>query len=231
MSNATLRRIDAQLEQLPRDSLRHRLLTALRQFRAGWIDLGRLLNQVAFDGDYKEWGYEDFDLYCARELGLKRPTVQKLMVSYNYMRKHEPERLHAFEDAAQPGADAHANPPDIPDFQTVELLDRARRRSADGQPGLGEQDVDTFHRRVFQGGGAPEGLDPDDESRLRKELRERLRPVRPAAPESARERAALLRAARALRERLAAAPGLVPAELRQRLDNDLAELETLEEPR
>lgn len=221
MSNSTVERIDARLERLEEGTLRHRVMAALRQFRASWIELGRLLNEVVYGGDYKEWGYDDFEVYCARELGLKKPTVQKLMVSYNYMRKYESKRLEGFEERGGDVVDGGEDVSALPDFQTVELLDRVRRRED-----LPEGEVEELHRRAFEG----EGEEPE----FRRELRQCLRPrlseeaMVERGVERRREFGALLRAGRELRRRLAEC-GSVPGGLRERLEGCLVELEALEE--
>lgn len=216
MENASVKKIDDRLEHLQPGSLRHQVMLALRQFRASWIELGRLLNEVVYGGDYKEWGYDDFEVYCARELGLKKPTVQKLMVSYNYMRKYESNRLEDFET----GETAQV-PQEIPDYQTVELLDRVRRRDE-----VPDDQMEELHRRAFAG----EGEEPE----FRRELRECLRPslseddMQQQGVNRKREMAALLRAARELRRRLSETKS-VPGGLRERLEQCLIELESLEE--
>lgn len=121
MSANTLRKIDSRLQEMDPESLRYQVLVALRRFRSSWVDLGRMLTQVAYGGDYKEWGYEDFEVYCASELGLKKPTVNKLMVSYRYMQSKAPERLAEYEESES----SESPPPDVPDYQTVELLHKA----------------------------------------------------------------------------------------------------------
>lgn len=219
MPNAGVKKIDDRLERLQPGTLRHRVMTALRHFRASWVELGRLLNEVAYGGDYKEWGYDDFEVYCARELGLKKPTVQKLMASYNYMRKYESKRLEDFEEESGgvDGASAAA----MPDFQTVELLDRVRSRDA-----MPEERMEELHRRAFAG----EGEEPE----FRRELRQCLKPrlsedmIEGHANERREEMRVLLRAARELRRRLADARS-VPGGLRERLEQCLVELEGLEE--
>lgn len=210
MSDAGIKKIDARLERLEPGSLRHRVMTALRQFRASWIELGRLLNEVVYGGDYKEWGYDDFEVYCAKELGLKKPTVQKLMISYNYMRKYESKRLNDFED----GGDRSEVAADIPDFQTVELLDRVRRREDLPEERLGE-----LHRRAFSGA--------EEEPELRRELRQCLKPPPfDVSPDENRrnELSGLLRLSRELRRRVAASAA-VPDGLKERVDRCLLELE------
>lgn len=216
MTVSSVKKIDVKLDQLQPGTLRHQVMTALRQFRASWVELGRLLNEVVYGGDYKEWGYDNFEVYCARELGLKKPTVQKLMASYNYMKKYESKRLHDFEDGASENAGA-----EIPDFQTVELLDRVRNR-----PELPDEKVSELHRRAFEG----EGVEPD----FRKELRQFLRPqlsdgeMRERSLSRKSELSGILRAARELRRRLLESHA-IPGGLRERLEQCLVELESLEE--
>lgn len=216
MTASSVQKIDARLDQLQPGTLRHQIMTALRQFRASWVELGRLLNEAAYGGDYKEWGYDDFEVYCARELGLKKPTVQKLMVSYNYMKKYESKRLHDFEDGENKTA-----APEIPDFQTVELLDRVRK--LDEMP---EERMTELHRRAFEG----EGEEPE----FRRELRQALRPQLTESQMSERsgarksELAAILRLARELRRRLVTSEA-VPGGLKERLEQCLVELEAIEE--
>lgn len=215
MTSTSVDKIDARLGKLQPGTLRHQVMTALRQFRASWVELGRLLNEVVYGGDYKEWGYDDFEVYCARELGLKKPTVQKLMISYNYMKKYESKRLHDFEDDAEKSA-----APEIPDFQTVELLDRVRRR--DEMP---EERINELHRRAFEG--------ENDEPELRRELRQYLRPqmseseMHEGAENRNRELSGILRAARELRRRLVTTHA-VPDGLKERLEQCLIELEALD---
>lgn len=215
MTVNSVKKIDARLNQLDPGSLRYQVMHALRQFRASWIELGRLLNEVAYGGDYKEWGYEEFEVYCARELGLKKPTVQKLTASYNYMKKYEGKRLTDYEDDSE-----KMNVAEIPDFQTVELLDRVRRR--DEMP---EEKINELHRRAFDG----EGETPE----FRRELRQFLRPQLPEEQANAsagtdkRELAKILRASRELRRHLATTTA-VPDGLKERLERCLVELESLE---
>ncbi len=212
MSANSLEKIDKQLEELNPDSLRYKILVSLRKFRSSWVELGRLLTDVAYGGDYKEWGYDDFEIYCARELGLKKPTVKKLMVSYNYMKSYEPNRLSPQEENQQVGYD-------VPDYQTVELLKKARDRDD-----LPDDEKEKLHRMAFDTGS--------DETALRKEIRDHLRPVNDDEIDAAnfsrrREIESILRTARALRQKLAAT-NAVPEGVKERIENALMELEALD---
>lgn len=213
MSNAAINRIDKQLEKLDGESIRAKVLLAVRRFRSSWVDLGRLLNEVAYGGDYKEWGYDDFEIYCARELGLKKPTVRKLMVSYNYMREYEPKRLQRFEEA-----DADNETPTVPDYQTVELLHRARETGE-----IDDASQNRLHTLAFSG--------EEDETFLRKEIRDCLHPERAEGAgedfQRRKEMHEILRTARTLRKKLMQTT-LVPDELKERCEAVLVELEGLE---
>lgn len=218
MVSTSMKKIDDKLDRLEPGSLRHQVLSSLRQFRASWVELGRLLNEVVYGGDYKEWGYDDFEVYCARELGLKKPTVQKLMVSYNYMKKYESKRLEDFETATPEDSGNFSRT--IPDFQTVELLDKVRRRDR-----LPEEEMGELHRKAFDG--------EVEEPELRKELRQALKPhldeaaMREGADNRKQELTNILRLARELRRKIAMAKS-VPGGLRERIERCLVELEALD---
>lgn len=210
MSASTIAKIDKRLEELDPESVRHRVLMALRKFRSSWVELGRLLTDIAYGGDYKEWGYEDFEVYCARELGLKKPTVKKLMVSYNYMKSYASERLEEPEEGQGY---------DVPDYQTVDLLKKTRDRED-----IPEDEKEELHRLAFEGSS--------DEGFLRKEIRERLRPASEEDIDEANSRRrgeieGLLRLARNLRQKLAAARS-VPEGVKTRIEEALLELEALD---
>ena len=112
----------------------------------------------------------------------------------------------------------------VPDYQTVELLDRVRR--ADEIP---EKDVEKIHCRVFDESGGIE------ETEVRRELRQKLKPSLAGADEiesgkrRKAEMAAILKLARGLRRAMAdSRAGLVPGGLRERLEQALVELEGLD---
>ncbi len=211
MSANVIAKIDKQLEELNPESLRYQVLVSLRKFRSSWVELGKYLTDIAYGGDYKEWGYDDFEVYCASELGLKKPTVKKLMVSYNYMKSYEPDRLR--DNTVQERGY------DVPDYQTVELLKKARERED-----IDEEEKEELHRMAFE--------ENTDEGILRKEIRERMRPADPEDIDRAnfnrrREIDGLLRIARNLRQRLAEARS-VPEGVKSRIEEALLELEALD---
>jgi hypothetical protein len=214
MTTGALRNIDKRLQELPPESLRYRVLAALRRFRSSWVDLGRLLVETNEARAYEEWGYDDFTVYCARELGLKAPTVRKLMLSYRYLEEREPDRLarHERQDETQP-------PPEIPDYQTVGLLDRVSK-SPDLEPAARAR----LHRLAFEGNA--------EETSLRKEIRQALAESdeETGSEEGMDRRRALddiRRHCRLLRRKLAESR-VVPQGLCERFERLLNEIEALE---
>ena len=211
MSANVIAKIDKQLEGLSPESLRYQVLVSLRKFRSSWVELGKYLTDIAYGGDYKEWGFDDFEVYCASELGLKKPTVKKLMVSYNYMKSYEPDRLRdgSVEEKGY----------DVPDYQTVELLKKARERDD-----IEDEEKEELHRMAFDSNA--------DEGVLRKEIRDRMHPVDPDDIDRAnfnrrREIEGLLRVARSLRQKLSEAKS-VPDGVKNRIEEALLELEALD---
>lgn len=183
--------------------IREQAKKALTQYRGAWVELGRLLNEVAYGGDYKEWGYDDFEVYCARELGLKKATAQKLMVSYNYMRKHQGKKLEALERGEEVI---------LPSHETVALLDKAESDESKSQEFLNELRFQAF------------SSDISDDSH--KEIKRQVAPKREVDPGTA-EKAAVLRAARKLRKTMTASH-FVPDGLKERIEQPLVELEALD---
>jgi hypothetical protein len=213
MSANTLKKIDAKLDNLDPESLRYQVLISLRKFRSSWVELGRLLTDVAYGGDYKEWGYDDFEVYCARELGLKKPTVNKLMLSYRYMQKKEPDRLGQYEKW-----DGDGVPPDMPDYQTVGLLQKV-----DDRDDIDNESKNRFHSLAFDEGA--------EETSLRKEIRNAIAVAeeRDMGEEQvkAKELGDIRRTSRVLRKKLAESR-YVPMGLRERFEALLGELEAVE---
>ncbi|MFH0911844.1 MAG: hypothetical protein V1918_10115 [Planctomycetota bacterium] len=214
MTSGTLQKIEKRLAGLSPDSLRYRVLASLRRFRSSWVELGRLLDETARSGEFREWGYDDFRIYCSQELGLKAPTVKKLMVSYRYLQDREPRRLvHADEEGDSAPLDT------IPDYQTVALLHRAS-----GEKNLGPEAQARFHRLAFEGG--------TEEAALRKEIRSALAETLPAEKMSGdqdgrRTLAELRKQCRILRRKLAESR-IVPRGLCERFERLLLEIEALE---
>ena len=87
-------------------SIRDKALESVRNFKQSWVAVAQVLTDIAYGGDYKEWGFDDFEAYCSNELGLKQRQVKKMMRSFFFLKKERPKQLEAIikgEDVACPG--------------------------------------------------------------------------------------------------------------------------------
>lgn len=110
---AAAERIQSRIEDLPEDSMRRRVLECARQFKASWVDLGRMLSEVRREGLWREWGYASFEAYCAKELFIRKQTADKLTMSYGFLSRHEPSLVR--DESPRPA----------PAFELIEVLSRA----------------------------------------------------------------------------------------------------------
>lgn len=109
------RHIESLMAEISPGSDRYQVLETAKRFKSSWVELGEQLMMVRNRGLFQQWGYENFEDYCSREIRIKKPTAQKLVLAYNYMEKNEPE-LVARRSELKP----------LPDFRSVDLLRQAR---------------------------------------------------------------------------------------------------------
>ena len=164
----SLQDIEQKMENIDPNSLRYQILKNAKDFKTSWIELGRALYTVFKDKLYKEWGYSSFDIYTAKEIGIRKQTAMKLLRSYYFLEKEEPAYLK--KDYAQP-ADAAA----IPSYESVDLLRQAKNKKF-----LDEQDYTALKKEVFEKGR--------DASEVRKGLTAIVRQRQELEPEEAREK-------------------------------------------
>lgn len=101
-------------------SLRHRALRSAKDFKTSWVELGQVLFTVWKDKLYKDWGYQEFDTYAAKEVGIRKQTALKLLKSYSFLEREEPRYLKKeFTE------DAEART--IPTYEAVDVLRQASR--------------------------------------------------------------------------------------------------------
>lgn len=121
------------MDAIPAGSFRANVLDSARRFKASWLDLARHLVRVRGEGLWQEWGYATFEAYCAKELRIKKATAQKLVSSYGFLEKHEPEVLEDEERARK-----------TPSFEVIEVLSKAEER---GQ--LDDQTYREVREKIF----------------------------------------------------------------------------------
>lgn len=164
----SLENIEQKMRDMDPESLRYRILDSVKSFKTSWIELGQALYSVWKDKLYRNWGYQDFDNYAARELGIRKQTAMKLLKSYYFLEKEEPGYLRK----DYPGStDAAA----VPTYESIDALRLAKNKKI-----LDEDDYRDLKQKVFEKGRDAAGLKRDITALIRQ--REEL------SPEEAREK-------------------------------------------
>lgn len=112
------------------DNIRESAQKAAKDFKASWVDLGRVLYTVYKDKLYKEWGFTDFDAYTSKEIHIRRQTATKLLKSYYFLENKEPKYIES-----------------APSVESVDLLRRASMRKD-----LDKEDYVDLKKKLFESG-------------------------------------------------------------------------------
>jgi hypothetical protein len=150
---------------------------------------------------WQRWGYPSFDDYCARELRLRRGTVDKLCASYGFLAAHAPGLLRGEpDDVVQK----------VPSWQAVDFVARAEERGAASEETLSE-----MRRALLDEGAAMPALS--------RKYREVAFPI-DDDERRARARSQLLSTARRLADLVVDPEADVPTTLATRVESVLGEL-------
>ncbi|MDD5194315.1 MAG: hypothetical protein PHQ96_01405 [Candidatus Omnitrophica bacterium] len=145
----SLQRIEEKMEELDPNSLRHHILESAKNFKTSWIALGRALYSVYKGKLYKEWGYSTVETYILKEIGIKKPTAMKLLHSYYFLEKEEPQYLQ--KEYAE-----NANAALMPGYEAIDLLRRAKNNKT-----LDKNDYEKIKKNVFEIGKDPQLIKRD----------------------------------------------------------------------
>ena len=170
--NRTLENIEQRMQGLEQGSLRYRVLENVKNFKTSWVELGQALYSVWKDKLYKEWGYQNFDTYAARELGVRKQTAMKLLRSYYFLEKEEP--LYLKKDYLQT-----AEASSIPTYESIDALRLAKNKKI-----LDADDYADIKNKVFQKG--------QDAREIKRDLTALMRQRQELDPEEAREKRKLV---------------------------------------
>ncbi len=159
--------LEHKMEGVENDPLRHRILENVKSFKTSWVELGQALYSVWKDKLYKQWGYSTFDIYTAKEIGIKKDTAMKLLRSYYFLEKEEPAYLKKeYAETTEAAA--------MPSYDTINVLRMAKEKKA-----LDDGDYADLKKNVFQKG--------KDAGEVKKDLTAMIRQRNELAPEEARE--------------------------------------------
>jgi len=161
-----IRGIEQKMEELDPESLRYRVLDYAKNFKASWLGLGQILFTVWKDKLYKDWGYQEFNTYVSKEIGVRKETATKLLRSYSFLEKEEPRYLtKEFNE----GAEAKS----LPSYEAVDVLRRANTNKE-----LDKKDYAKIRKYVLEDG--------KDAREVRKDLTQMVRDNTALDPEEAR---------------------------------------------
>lgn len=136
-SSKTLQRLRQRMSEAEEQSDLRAVLDATHAFKLGWAQLGSTLLEVKGNRSYRDWGSADFKTFCAKELSLRWGTVEKLMRSAYYLKRHEPRWLSS-EEAMQPDRPT-------PELSAVNFLARGEEHHA-----IGAELRQDLHKEVFE---------------------------------------------------------------------------------
>ena len=105
-------------------SMRDVALQASKSFKSSWVELGRVLYSIWKDKLYREWDYQQFDIYVSKELGIRKQTSLKLLHSYYFLEKEEPMYLQ--KEYAE-----DADAAEIPSYEAIDVLRLAKSKKID----------------------------------------------------------------------------------------------------
>ena len=147
----SIHQLEERMEHLKPDSLRYKILDSAKSFKSSWIELGQYLFSVYKDKLYKDWGYLVFESYCAKEIGIRQATAMKLLKSYSFLERQEPQFLkkEALEDR---------KPSEIPSYESVNALRLAKQSDK-----LSDSDYESLREEVLD--------DVKEESEVKKKIK------------------------------------------------------------
>lgn len=125
--------IDSSPENLNSNELRSYLLRSAQNFKSSWKDLACALNLVWSKKLFKQWGYQNFDEYTNREIGIGNRTALKLIGSYNFLEKEKLEFKRKTEE--NQGQDI------VPSIEAVKILQQAKKSLEESQYETIKEDV------------------------------------------------------------------------------------------
>ncbi len=129
-----------QLDNLNSQEMRALVQEGAKEFKASWLKLAQALFGVHRDKLYEYWGYENFEHYVEREVGIRKPMALKLVKTYAFVEQQEPQCLHAdFFDGREAGV--------LPEFEAMNVLRQARAHKD-----LTKQDYQEIRKEVMDNG-------------------------------------------------------------------------------
>ena len=157
-----------KLDNFTSKELRERAAEGAKGFKAAWVSFAQVLYSIKQDKLFEYWGYEKFEQYAERELGLKKAMAIKLVKTYQFVEQQEPAYLkEEFMESREASA--------LPEMDAINVLRLAKNRKE-----LTKQDFQELRKQVFDK-GCNAGL-------LRKDLVSMIKERKQLDPNEERER-------------------------------------------
>ncbi|MFA7676763.1 MAG: hypothetical protein WCY34_01180 [Candidatus Omnitrophota bacterium] len=137
------------LADMDSEAVRGKVLQSAQEFKDSWKNLAQALQLVWKDKLYKNWGYDTFDQYTAREVKVRKHTAMKLINSYSFLEKEAPRYLLESDSASSKEHQV------VPSYEAVEALQKAKKN-------LDESDYENIKKEIFEDG--------KDTSQVKKDL-------------------------------------------------------------
>lgn len=202
---------EERIKNLEPDELRPFVLAKAKDFKTSWISLGQALFSIYQDKIYRQWGYQHFETYVIKEIGIRKDTGLALVRSYGFLEKEEPQYLDKqYVENREP---AH-----VPTPEAVNIL----RMVKDKKDVFTPQDYERFKSDILEKGR--------DAREVKKDLTQMMRQRQEIDPEEARQkerRSTITRMVSALKtlKRDIETLKLLPAELIKDADHLIAKIE------
>ncbi len=151
-----------------RDDLREQILDHSKGFKKSWVKLGQALYAVWQDKMYHAWGFEKFEDYTEKEVGLNKQTSMKLLKAYLFLEQDEPmylsEEFFTTREASK-----------VPGYEEVNVLRLAKQKKE-----INKDDYSDLRKSVFEKGKTA--------SAVRKDLTAIMKERKQVDPEEERDK-------------------------------------------
>ena len=152
--------------------LRQQIQNHAKDFKSSWVKLGQALYTVYNDKIYKLWGYEKFEYYVEKEIGIKKQVAMRLLKTYYFLEQEEPAYLKS--DYVET-SDALM----VPSCETINVLRLAKRKKE-----LPKDEYEKLKTKVFEEG--------KDAPAIRKDLTALMKQRKELDPDEERENRSVL---------------------------------------
>jgi len=149
MKTKSIIELERKISSVEGDDMRKNILEAAKGFKTSWISFGQALYAVWKDRLYKQWGYDKFETYTLKEMGIRKQTAIKLLRSYSFLEKEDPLYLNCQYNAETDTAL-------VPTYEAVDVL-----RLAKNKKGLDSFSYAAIRKSVLELGKDPSSVKKD----------------------------------------------------------------------